>query len=117
MSVADASRQEREPDYRFSLANERTFLAWMRTALALLAAAVLFQQFAIRLQPRWLLSALGGGVCVLAAVIAAAGFLQWRSNQRAMRRGLPLPPARLLTGLAVGMMTLSTLMAAILLRQ
>lgn len=38
--------QGQEPDYRFSLANERTFLAWMRTALALVAAAVLFHQFA-----------------------------------------------------------------------
>ena len=26
-----------EPDYRFTLANERTFLAWVRTALGLLA--------------------------------------------------------------------------------
>ena len=31
---------EFEPDYRFTLANERTFLAWERTALGLLAAAV-----------------------------------------------------------------------------
>jgi len=31
---------EFEPDYRFTLANERTFLAWQRTALGLLAAAV-----------------------------------------------------------------------------
>src|ERR1700731_987022 len=31
---------ECEPDYRFTLANERTFLAWQRTALGLLAAAV-----------------------------------------------------------------------------
>jgi hypothetical protein len=28
-----------EPDPRFTLANERTFLAWIRTALALIAAA------------------------------------------------------------------------------
>lgn len=33
-----------EPDYRFSLANERTFLAWLRTALAMVAAGVLLQQ-------------------------------------------------------------------------
>jgi putative membrane protein len=29
-----------EPDYRFTLANERTFLAWIRTSLALLAGGV-----------------------------------------------------------------------------
>jgi putative membrane protein len=37
----DWQQEGREPDYRFSLANERTSLAWMRAALALLAAAVL----------------------------------------------------------------------------
>jgi putative membrane protein len=39
-SARDEVGHEREPDYRFTLANERTFLAWQRTALGLLAAAV-----------------------------------------------------------------------------
>ena len=34
--------ETREMDYRFSLANERTFLAWIRTALALVAAFLLW---------------------------------------------------------------------------
>ena len=34
------SRLGEAPDYRFSLANERTFLAWIRTALGFLAAGV-----------------------------------------------------------------------------
>ena len=38
-----------EPDYRFSLSNERTFLAWIRTALAVLAGGLLLEQFATRL--------------------------------------------------------------------
>ncbi|MGL9725147.1 YidH family protein [Sodalis sp. (in: enterobacteria)] len=38
-------QQGKRPDYRFSLANERTFLAWIRTALALLAGAVGLEQF------------------------------------------------------------------------
>ena len=33
------------PDYRFTLANERTFLAWIRTALALMAGAVAHAPF------------------------------------------------------------------------
>lgn len=36
-----------EPDYRFTLANERTFLAWQRTALGLLAAAVALVQLVL----------------------------------------------------------------------
>ena len=44
-------QQGKEPDYRFSLANERTFLAWIRTALALLAGGVLLDQFSTKLSP------------------------------------------------------------------
>jgi putative membrane protein len=36
----EPSQDMREPDYRFTLANERTFLAWIRTALALIAGGV-----------------------------------------------------------------------------
>src|SRR6185312_1745313 len=44
-----------EPDYRFSLANERTFLAWIRTALALMAAAVGVTVVRSTVEPRALL--------------------------------------------------------------
>jgi hypothetical protein len=36
----DPAGDEQEPDYRFTFANERTFLAWIRTALALIAGGV-----------------------------------------------------------------------------
>ncbi len=42
---ANDTAPDLEPDYRFTLANERTFLAWQRTALGLLAAAVAVVQF------------------------------------------------------------------------
>lgn len=108
---------DREPDYRFTLANERTFLAWMRTALAFLAAAVLFHQFAVGLRPGWLPPALSAAVCLLAATVAGAALLQWRNNQNAMRQGQPLPPSHLLTTLGVAMLVLSAVMATILLAQ
>jgi uncharacterized membrane protein YidH (DUF202 family) len=50
MNPADQERQpeptddEQEPDYRFTLANERTFLAWIRTALALIAGGIAVAQ-------------------------------------------------------------------------
>ena len=65
----------REPDYRFSLANERTFLAWIRSALALLAGGVLLVQFATRLSPPWLLAAIG---IVLAAFAGLLSVACWR---------------------------------------
>ena len=46
-----------EPDARYSLANERTFLAWIRTALAVLAAGVALDALDLSLAPgssrRW----------------------------------------------------------------
>lgn len=46
------TREGKEPDYRFTLANERTFLAWVRTGLALLAGGLLLDQFASELKHR-----------------------------------------------------------------
>src|ERR1700759_1589016 len=93
----------RDPDPRFTLANERTYLAWNRTALALigggLAASQLlhFNSDAVRLLVSLPPIALGGG---LAAVRSPPG----GANERPMRREKPLPagPPRLLSyGLAV----------------
>jgi putative membrane protein len=93
----------RDPDPRFTLANERTYLAWNRTALALvgagLAAAQLlhFDSEAVRLLVALPPIALGGA-------LAAVSYRRWDANERAMRLGKPLPagPPRLLAyGLAV----------------
>lgn len=82
---------ESEPDYRFTLANERTFLAWIRTALALVAGAVAV----LHLVPlNWGGAArltVGLALTVLAVVITAYAPLRWLQVQRLMRRGLPLP--------------------------
>jgi len=81
-----------QPDYRFTLANERTFLAWSRTALALVVAGLGIVQL---LPPfpgvpigRHLL---GVPLIVLGAVLAIVAYAEWVRNQRALRRGGPLP--------------------------
>jgi len=84
-------RQGREPDYRFSLANERTFLAWIRTALALLAGGVLLDQFSTRLAPRGAVLGLAIGLAGLAAVLSGIAYARWRANEIAMRLEQPLP--------------------------
>jgi putative membrane protein len=82
-------RHGTEPDARFSLANERTFLAWIRTALALLAGGVALEAADLGLDPG----------LRLAPVHAAIG---WARTERALRRGTPLPSAALaLTAAAV----------------
>jgi putative membrane protein len=83
--------RDSEPDYRFTLANERTFLAYVRTSLALIGAGVAVAQFLTKVGNQRgrdvvaILLVLGG----LGTVVA--GFLRWRSVQAAMRRGAPLP--------------------------
>jgi putative membrane protein len=74
-----------EPDYRFTLANERTFLAWIRTALGLLAGGVLMAQFANRLTPRGLVDALSVGLALSAAAMSVLACRRWQRNQMAMR--------------------------------
>lgn len=80
-----------EPDYRFTLANERTFLAWIRTALALLAAGVAVGQLFRGTNDESLHHVLGIVCITLATTIALGAFLRWRQVQSAMRQGDPLP--------------------------
>lgn len=92
-----------EPDYRFTLANERTYLAWLRTALALLAAAVVLHQ----LQPAGLLVPvrwLSPGFAGLAGLAVGLGFMRWRSYEIAMRHRRTLPAG-------LGLLALALLMA------
>jgi len=81
-----------DPDYRFTLANERTFLAWVRTALALaaggLAAVTVLDDFP---GEEWL----GVGLLALSFTTAATAYRRWALNERAMRLNQPLPPSRL----------------------
>jgi putative membrane protein len=84
-----------EPDYRFSLANERTFLAWIRTALALLAGGVAVVQLVPTFSIGWARHLLGIALIVLAIAIAATSYARWQRRERAIRLGAPLPPTRL----------------------
>src|SRR5690606_30793055 len=83
-------REGQEPDYRFSFANERTFLAWIRTALALLAAGVALDVVDLSI-PAWAQHALALVLVGLALVAAAAAWLRWALAERAMRCRRPLP--------------------------
>jgi inner membrane protein YidH len=109
-------RQEgEEPDYRFSLANERTFLAWIRTALALLAGGVLLDQFSTRLQPRWAVLVLAIALCLLAALLCGMAYARWRANEIAMRHGKQLPSTLALPLLASSALAVAGVIGLLLL--
>ena len=98
------------PDYRFSLANERTFLAWIRTALAMVAAGVAV----VQLVPEF--SFLSGGrrvlgvlLIVLAIIVSAASYARWSRNEQAVRLNQPLPPSRLPWLIAAGLVVITVL--------
>lgn len=79
-----------EPDYRFSLANERTFLAWLRTTLALLAAGVAVDVLDLG-APAPLTQGLAAMLLTLGALCPLLAFVRWATAERAMRRAEPLP--------------------------
>ncbi|MHC0430554.1 YidH family protein [Streptomyces sp. O3] len=98
-------REEGEtPDYRFSLANERTFLAWVRTSMALVAGGFAVNQFLPDLRWGW---RVGLAVSLLAfgALCALRAVNHWLRCELAMRRGEALPASRFpaLLSIAVGL--------------
>jgi putative membrane protein len=91
-----------EPDARFTLANERTFLAWNRTALALVVAGLGIVQLLppFRGVP-WGRHLLGIPLIVFGAAVSVTAYLECRRNQAALVRGEPLPRSVLPRILAV----------------
>ena len=107
------ARRGNRADPRFTFANERTFLAWSRTALALVVAGLgivqLLPPFPGVPARRHLL---GVPLIVLGAVLAVVAYVEWARNQRALRTGQPLPPSMMPWLLAV-MITLMAVIAAV----
>jgi putative membrane protein len=102
-----------EPDVRFTYANERTFLAWNRTALALIATGVAATQLLPKLQVEWGRRLLGLPLIALGAIVAAESLRQWRANERAMRRGEPLPRSWMPVILTIGIVAIGVIAVAL----
>ncbi|GAB3558336.1 DUF202 domain-containing protein [Arthrobacter alkaliphilus] len=84
------------PDYRFSLANERTFLAWIRTSLALLAGAVAIDQLAPNIAPQPVRIVLCVVLSIIGAGLAWLAYRRWGQMEAAMRNDQALPFSRVM---------------------
>lgn len=79
-----------DPDPRFTLANERTFLSWMRTSLALFAGGVALESLGLHLQPD--LRRAASVVLLIAGLISVVqAWVGWTGSERRLRTGEPLP--------------------------
>jgi putative membrane protein len=106
-------QDETEPDYRFTLANERTFLAWIRTSLGLVAGGVAVHQLVPGLSVPGARTALAVMSLALAGVLAGTSYPRWRRSQQAMRRGQPLPRSRMLVVVTVGVLLITAFTAVL----
>ena len=102
-----------EPDYRFSLANERTFLAWLRTGLALIAAGIAVDVVDLSLSPA-MTTTLASFLLLLGAGCAVLAFLRWSGSERAMRLGAPLPALGATATFFAGALTVLALLAIVI---
>jgi putative membrane protein len=113
--VKDASMIDKEPDYRFTLANERTFLAWTRTALALLAGGIAVGQLFAAGVDEVGHRILGITCVVLATTVAIGAFTRWRQVQAAMRRNDPLPGSLMVRLTVIGICVSAVICAVLIL--
>ncbi|UQX11336.1 YidH family protein [Candidatus Mycobacterium methanotrophicum] len=108
--------EEHEPDYRFTLANERTFLAWIRTSLGLVAGGVALMQLAPNFSVRDVRLALSVLLVAAGGTLAALSVRRWQRTQQAMRRGAEMPTSRIPFAVGVASVAVAVLVIVVLVR-
>ncbi|MBW0115136.1 MULTISPECIES: YidH family protein [Pseudonocardia] len=112
--LPDGPKGGSDPDYRFALANERTFLAWLRTALALDAGGIAVVTLLPRFGPAGGREAVGMALTALGVAVAAAAVWRWHRVQQAMSRDEDLPPTRMPVLIGAALVLLGATVAVLL---
>lgn len=99
-----------EPDPRFTLANERTFLSWIRTALALLAAGIALEALSAQLLNFELRKPISLSLVTLAILISASACIRWLKIENALRARKPLPFPMLIPVLSIALLALTAVL-------
>jgi putative membrane protein len=103
----------KHPDYRFTLANERTLLAWLRTGLALVAGGVAVATYAPDLGVRWGSAVVALGLVLIGLGTALAGYRRWRTNEEAISTDRPLPASWLMPMIAAAVAAVIVVVAVL----
>ncbi|MCW2757203.1 MAG: putative rane protein [Nocardioidaceae bacterium] len=103
------------PDPRMTLANERTFLAWIRTALAMVAGGIGLDAFAGDTIPAAVRVPLSVVLLLLGALLAGGSWARWLDAERALRRGDDLPVSRLTPVITSGVMVVALALVVVVL--
>jgi putative membrane protein len=111
--TADPREVGREPDARFTLANERTFLAWNRTALALIGGGLAAGRL-LNFDSRLARLAVAIPPIALGLAVALTSLRRWRENQRALRLDQPLPDSGMPRLLAAGVSIVGVVVIVVL---
>jgi len=104
-----------DPDPRFSLANERTFLAWIRTSLGMIALGVGIATFVSTNASRGFSMLVAAILVVLGGILGTLSWFRWLNVERSMRLGRGIPPSRTAIYLAVAISVLAMLSLAVIL--
>ena len=97
-----------DADPRFSLANERTLLAWLRTALAFVVTGLALTAARDIVDTAWL-PAVAAAAVVVGAVLAPWSYVRWRACERALRLREPLPSPTIALPVVAGVLGLAAM--------